>query len=188
MKNKRVLYIIIVLALIVTSVVVFFAVKSLTGNKENDENTGNQVSARINVLEEPVKAADIEFTDMEGNRYSLSDFEDKNIIINFWAVFCGPCVHELPDFDKAVKEFEALDTVLVAINIVEPKAEIQDFINDLNLADLDFYMDVDGNAANTYSISTIPRTLVINKEGYIIAATIGAITYDDLISVSNILN
>lgn len=188
MKNKRVLYLIIVLALIVASVAVYFVVEAILDKSGNDDKVNAPVSLRFNILEEPVKAANITFDDMEGNRYSMSDFEDKNVIINFWAVFCGPCVTELPDFDKAVKEFESMNTILLAINIVEPKPEVQEFIDNINLSNLGFYMDVDGNSAYTYSVSTIPRTLVINKEGYIIAAATGAVTYDDLMAMADILD
>lgn len=188
MKNKRVLYLLIALALIAASIVVYFTIDAILDKSKTNDSELKPSSLRFNILEEPVKAVDINFSDMQGNRYTLSDFKDKNVIINFWAVFCGPCVTELPDFDKAVKEFESMDTILLAINIVEPKDEVQDFIDNMKLTDLDFYMDVDGNSAYTYSVSTIPRTLVINKEGYIIAAASGAVTYDDLMALADFLD
>ncbi len=180
MKNKRILIILIAMVVIAAGLIILF-----TSGKDED---AKPVSMRFSILDEPVQAANIVFSDMQGNRYELDDFEGKNVIINFWAVFCGPCVTELPDFDKAVKEFEAMDTVLLAINIVEPKDEVQEFITNMKLSNLGFYMDIDGNAAYTYSVSTIPRTLVINRDGYIIAAATGSVTYDDLMVMADILD
>ena len=188
MKNKRVLYLVIVLAVVAASIIVYFTIEALNNKNADADNENKPVSLRFNILDEPLKAVDITFTDMDGQKYSLADFEGKNIIVNFWAVFCGPCVTELPEFDKAVKEFESMNTVLLAINIVEPKDEVQDFIDDIKLSNLGFYMDVDSNAAYTYSVSTIPRTLVINKEGYIVAAATGAVTYEDLMALADILD
>ncbi|HPJ22039.1 MAG TPA: redoxin domain-containing protein [Clostridia bacterium] len=188
MKNKRLLYILIVLALLAVSAVVYFTVDAILDRTGAQNDDAKPTQMRFNILDEPIKSVDITFTDMEGNRFNLKEFEGRNVIINFWAVFCGPCVTELPDFDKAVAEFEAMDTVLLAINVVEPKDEVQDFIDNIKLSNLGFYMDVEGNAAYTYSVSTIPRTLVIDKEGYIIAAATGSVTYEDLMALAEILD
>jgi len=188
MKNKKIMYLIIAIAVIVVSIIVILTVNALTDRQSPGNTGGNIASLRFNVLEEPVKAVDITFRDMDGNQYTLEDFSDKHLIVNFWAVFCGPCVDELPDFDKAVDELRKNDIELIAINIVEPEDEVRSFIDNMELGKLGFYMDIDGNSAYTYSVQTIPRTLVINNEGYIVAAAAGAVTYDDLMAVAELLD
>jgi hypothetical protein len=70
----------------------------------------------------------------------------------------------------------------VAVNVVEPKDEIEQFLDELKINNLDIYMDINNNASITYSIDTIPRTIIIDEEGVIRYAARGAVTYDDLLN------
>jgi thiol-disulfide isomerase/thioredoxin len=49
--------------------------------------------------------ADLAFTDLDGKPYKLSGFRGKLTLINFWASWCGPCMHELPILVKAQAAF-----------------------------------------------------------------------------------
>lgn len=181
MKNKKLLYTIFALALVLVAVVAFFAIKGILDRMPSgDDNGGGEASVFRET--EPTQAADIQFKDMDGGVHNLSDFEGKKVVVNFWAVFCPPCVEEMPDFDKAVSELEKMNAVIVALNVVEPKDEIEQFLDELKINNLDIYMDIKNNASITYSIDTIPRTIIIDEEGVIRYAARGAVTYDDLLN------
>ena len=38
--------------------------------------------------------------------YNLTDLEDKVVLINFWATWCGPCRMEIPEFNELHKNYE----------------------------------------------------------------------------------
>lgn len=38
----------------------------------------------------------LEYQDLDGNTIVLSDFKGKQILVNFWATWCVPCVKEFP--------------------------------------------------------------------------------------------
>ena len=185
MQNKKSIYIIIALAIIAVGVIAFFAIKGLVS-----KNTKADVekSYRLELFEESVAAPDIQFLDMNDNMHQLSDFRGKTVIVNFWAIFCPPCVEELPDFNKAVVELEGLNTVIIAINVTEGKSDIKEFVSNLNLDQLNFYIDINNNGSQTYGIDTIPRTIVIDKNGYVRSAARGAVTYEDLIHIADIID
>ncbi len=185
MQNKKAAYIIIVIAVIAIAVIAFFAIKGLVS--KNARVPGDR-SYRLELMEEPVPAPDIQFLDMNDNMHQLSDFRGKTVIVNFWAIFCPPCIEELPDFNKAAAELEELNTVIIAINVTEGKSDIKEFAANMNLSHIDFYIDFNNNGSKTYGIDTIPRTLVIDKNGYVRSAARGAVTYEDLIHIVDIID
>src|SRR4030095_7039611 len=42
---------------------------------------------------------------------------DHPLVVNFWATWCVPCVHELPYFQSGVKEYAAQKVELVLVSL-----------------------------------------------------------------------
>ena len=57
------------------------------------------------ITEEIPLAPDFTVEDTDGNKYKLSDFRGKPVIVNFWASWCGPCKMEMPDFEELYKQY-----------------------------------------------------------------------------------
>ena len=51
-------------------------------------------------------------------RAILDNSEDKLFVVNFWATWCGPCVKEIPYFEKVSKEFngDKVEFVLMSLD------------------------------------------------------------------------
>ena len=47
---------------------------------------------------------------------SLDDIKDKVIVLNFWAIWCGPCRAELPIIARLAKETAANDVRVIAVH------------------------------------------------------------------------
>ncbi len=79
-------------------------------------------------LNEPVP--DFNFTDLKGNHYTLYSFDDKIILINFWATWCPPCITEFPDLLKLAVQYKK-DMIFIAVSVDRYIEDIEHFIDQL---------------------------------------------------------
>lgn len=95
----------------------------------------------------------------------------KPTVINFWATWCGPCVQEMPWFNKIVNENKNVDMVFVSLddNRAYPE-KIQSFISSKNINGTIFWLNEaspDISAIVPRWSGMIPTTIFINnKSGY----------------------
>jgi thiol-disulfide isomerase/thioredoxin len=125
------------------------------------------------------KAPDFTMTDINGNSVLLSSLiaNGKPIVINFWASWCPPCKVEMPDFDKLYKE-TGNEVQFVMLDLTDGQRETAEkgarYVQDQGFS-FPVYFDTKQEAAYTYGIRSIPTTLFIDKDGYIVTGAQGAI-------------
>lgn len=100
-----------------------------------------------------------------GEKFVLSDNVGKVVLINLWATWCGPCVGEMPAFERLNNEYGD-DVKIVCVNCVEDKNTVDDFI-DSNGFTFPVAYDENAEINNRYPTQGIPYTVVIGKNGII---------------------
>ena len=110
------------------------------------------------------KAADFSLEDAEGNVVKLSQFEDKLILLDFWATWCVPCIKELPHLSN-IQEKYGDDVVVLAISIDKArkvsKAKALVKSNGYKFTTL---LDPKQEVANLYNMVNPPRTMLIDPQ------------------------
>jgi len=106
----------------------------------------------------------VDFTaaDINGNAVKLSSLKGKVIYIDLWATWCGPCLKEMPSYEKLKTQY-ANDTNVVFISL-----SIDDNIGlwKANVASRNAGGNqwiIDRSKLNSYNIVGIPRTLLIGS-------------------------
>jgi thiol-disulfide isomerase/thioredoxin len=69
-------------------------------------------------------AAPPDFLDISGTGYRYQDFDDKWVIVNYWATWCGPCIKEIPELNQLARE-HGDSLVVLGANFDEPEGEEQ---------------------------------------------------------------
>ena len=101
----------------------------------------------------------------------LEKKDDKIYIVNFWATWCGPCVKELPYFEKINKNYNKKNVEVILVSLDFPKQvekKLIPFINKKQLNSRIFLLD-DVNedvwikAIDSTWSGAIPATLIYNK-------------------------
>ena len=127
-------------------------------------------------------APDFSMTDSDGNTVKLSDMKGKPIVLNFWASWCSPCKIEMPDFEKAYKEFGD-EIQFIMLNLTDGMRETKDigakYVREQGYT-FPVFFDNKQEGASAYAVRSIPITLFIDKDGYIIAETQGTIDENTL--------
>ncbi|HAA25706.1 MAG TPA: TlpA family protein disulfide reductase [Ruminiclostridium sp.] len=148
-------------------------------NNDSDTATDSEDEAG---QEKKLKALDFTVYDREGKGVNLSDFYGKPIIINFWATWCPYCVEEMPYFEEKYREYGEKVNFLMIDAVdgnTETKEKGEKFIEEGGFT-FPVYFDTDGNAVYTYQAYSLPTSVFIDADGYIIAYQPGMLTPDML--------
>jgi thiol-disulfide isomerase/thioredoxin len=114
------------------------------------------------------------FEDAAGSTFSLSDFQGKAVMLNFWTTTCGWCVVEMPFIQQVYDEWPDDDVVILTIDIGESAETVATFLQDNGIS-LPVLLDREAKVAAQYRIASIPRTFFIDKEGLIQGIRFGAL-------------
>lgn len=116
-------------------------------------------------------APEIVLEDLDGKTVRLSDYRGKVVILNFWASWCPPCKAEMPELEQVALEYnQGSEAVLVTVNLTdgarETPAKARQYIQD-NRFTMPVLLDTSGKAADDYNITSIPTTIIVDKQGNI---------------------
>ena len=108
-----------------------------------------------------------------GEYVSLSDYAGKGkyVFIDFWAAWCGPCRNEMPNVVEAYKKYKSKGLEIVGVSLDKDHDKWIQGIKDLNMtwpqmSDLKLW---ESEVVGLYAIQSIPHTILLDKEGKIIA-------------------
>ena len=132
------------------------------------------------LLKNPKLYKDVIFMDINQKNVNLYDFKGKMIILNFWATWCAPCKEEMPSLDNLQSNTKLNNLKIFPINIgQEDIAKSKLFFKELNIKNLDIYIDAPITLAKKFALRGVPTTILFNKEGKEFARIIGSIDFND---------
>lgn len=137
---------------------------------------------RIQFHAEPRPLEASAFLDANGGAASLADYRGKHVLLNFWALWCAPCVKEMPALnalDGAVGGSFEVVTLATGRN-ARPAVDV--FFADKKLDNLPKLFDPKMQVARDVGALGLPVTIFVDPDGHEVARAIGDFEWDSAAS------
>lgn len=134
-----------------------------------------------------IKAPDFKLRTVHGKLVNLSDYRGKVVLLNFWGTWCGPCLQEIPDFNRLYSKYNKKGLEILGVTLPRYGSADSDkeLIKFMKRWDMDYTILKDINGFETQMVmidygqtigrplTGVPTTLIIDRDGYIVKGYIG---------------
>ncbi|MDR0349762.1 MAG: AhpC/TSA family protein [Tannerella sp.] len=129
------------------------------------------------------KFTDIVMNDPEGKPVKLSDYAGKGkvVLVDFWASWCPPCRKDMPHLVEVYKQSKEKGFEIVGVSLDRTNDAWVKGIQELEItwpqmSDLKYWQS---EGAALYGVNSIPHTVLIDKDGTIIAKNLRGKALDE---------
>ncbi len=88
------------------------------------------------------------------------------VVMSFFATWCGPCIKEIPYLEILQKEFKDKSVKFFLVDVGEERAKLDQFLSK-NEIGLNILHDRYQQTSEKYGANSLPRLIVIDKEGIV---------------------
>lgn len=112
--------------------------------------------------------------DLEGKPVGSETLKGKVVVVDFWATWCGPCVHEIPGYVELQKKYAERGLVIVGLSLDQKgEAAVRPFATRMKI-NYPLALATPEVIAAFGEIESIPTTFLIDREGKIRHRKLGA--------------
>lgn len=139
---------------------------------------------RVQEIPAAERGESIEFTGtaVDGTEISSADFAGDVLVLNFWYAGCGPCRIEAPVLQETYSETRDAGAHFVGVNIYDGPEQATSFEEGYGITYPSLLARGDAALklafADYTSLSAVPTTLVLDRQGRVAARFIGAVRDD----------
>lgn len=116
--------------------------------------------------------------DLSQNIINIRNYNNKVVLVSFWATWCPPCIKELPSLNRLQQKYQSKGLEVITINFGENKNTINKFLNTYKI-NAKVLLDQDLNIAKRWKIYVVPSNFIVDKQGKLKYGSVGAVNWDD---------
>lgn len=164
------------------ALIFFIAIVAIIDRVSNSSDTAQVATVKV-AASNPVStiktgnkigdvAPDFTLETIDGKAIKLSDYRGKNIILNFWATWCGPCRYEMPSLQSAHDTWQKADVIVLAVCVQDSVSNARNYAKANGLT-FTIPMDISGHVAESFAARGLPTSFFIDSDGVIKSIKIG---------------
>src|SRR3982751_2378772 len=109
-------------------------------------------------------APDFTLRAIAGSNLRLKEQRGRVVMVNFWATWCAPCRQEMPHLNRLYDKYRGAGFVLLGVNVDEDNSKAAEVVAKLGVT-FPILLDTEKNVSKLYDVSTMPSTMIIDREG-----------------------
>jgi cytochrome c biogenesis protein CcmG, thiol:disulfide interchange protein DsbE len=119
----------------------------------------------------------LERLDRDGE-LTLASLRGRGVVLNFWASWCQPCKEEAPVLEQIWRENRTRGLTVVGLDGKDFRGDARRFMQRFDLT-FPVVFDGPGDVVQNYGVTGFPETFVLDREGRVVEAFIGAVDSDE---------
>ncbi len=139
------------------------------GNTELADIYDRKADPKYELWGKPV--TDFAATDLDGNPISLQDYRGKVVLLDFWAVWCGFCITEMPNLKSVYDTYKDRGFDIIAVSLDDTEKELRDYIKENDIQWRQIFDGARGadSLVRQYGVRGIPEQWLIDRDGKLIS-------------------
>ena len=139
------------------------------GNTELADVYDRKADPKYELWGKPV--TDFSATDLDGNPISLQGYRGKVVLLDFWGVWCGFCIYEIPNLKKVYDTYKEQGFDIIGVSLDDEKSALRDYIKENDIQWRQIYSGErweNDPLAQQYNITGVPAQWLIDRDGKLI--------------------
>ena len=126
---------------------------------------------------------DFSAIDLDGRPVSLQQYRGKVVLLDFWAVWCGPCLGEMPNVKRIYDTYRDQGFDIIGVSLDTDEARLRNYLKENNIQWCQIFSGQkwESPLAQQYRIRAIPAPCLIARDGTLISREARGLKLEQLV-------